>query len=156
MQSPKECPPVAVGVALPLLGLAILLIVVVPALVLQRLASENHEATQAVTHSYQVGAAVRSLRVELREIEQSAMILSMGSGTQRTRDRVRNADAALGKLMQEAIDLTQDNTAQQVRLGQLKELIGRRLSVSRRIAQTPAAEARPARSPHALASALGD
>ncbi|MET0892908.1 MAG: ATP-binding protein [Pseudoxanthomonas sp.] len=143
MQLPKDARLSRWEWQLPLLGLAILLIVVVPALILQRLASDNHEATAAVTHSYQVGAAVRSLRVELREIEQSAMIISMGSGTQRTRDRVRNADAALGKLMQDVITLTRDNTAQQVRLGQLKELIGRRLSVSRRIAQTPAADARP-------------
>ncbi|NDK38903.1 PAS domain-containing protein [Pseudoxanthomonas gei] len=143
MQLPKDARLPRWEWQLPLLGLAILLIVVVPAALLQRLASQAHAANEAVTHSYQVGAAVRSLRVELREIEQSAMIISMGSGTQRTRDRVRNSDAALGKLMQDVIGLTEDNTAQQVRLGQLKELIGRRLSVIRRIAQTPAAEAKP-------------
>ena len=143
MPSPKEARIWQWEWQLPLLGVAILLIVVVPALVLQHLATLNHEATRAVTHSYQVGAAVRSLRVELREIEQSAMIVSMGGGTQRLRDRLRDGDVALDRLMQQVIDLTEDNTAQQVRLGQLKELIGRRLAVSRRIAQTPATEAKP-------------
>ena len=128
---------------LPLLGAAILLIVVVPALVLQYLATQNYAANQAVTHSYRVEGAVSALRVELREIEQSAMILSMGAGTQRTRDRIRDADVVLDKSMQDVIDLTQDNTAQQIRLGQLKELIGRRLAVSRRIVQTPPDQARP-------------
>ena len=143
MQSPKDAGLWRWEWQLPLLGAAILLIVVVPALVLQHLASQNHDVTREVTHSYQVGAAVRSLRVELREIEQSAMIISMGGGSQRIRDRVRDADTSLGKLMQEVIGLTEDNTAQQIRLGQLKELIARRVSVSRRIAQTPASEVRP-------------
>ncbi|MEO6518405.1 MAG: ATP-binding protein [Pseudoxanthomonas sp.] len=128
---------------LPVLGAAILLIVVVPALVLQYLASENQKANQAVIHSYQVGAAVSALRVELREVEQSAMIVSMGAGTQRTRDRIEDVNDILGKSMQKVIDLTQDNTAQQIRLGQLKELIGRRLAVSRRIAQTAPEQAKP-------------
>ncbi|RZA32758.1 MAG: PAS domain S-box protein [Lysobacteraceae bacterium] len=143
MQVQKDTRPWTEEWVLPLLAAAVLLIILVPSLILQHLSRENLEAAEAVSHSYQVEAAVSALRVELREVELSAMIVSMGGGLERTRKRVQNSGPKVDALMQVLVDLTRDNTPQQIRIGQLKELIGRRLAITQRIALTPAAEARP-------------
>ena len=143
MQVQKDTRPWTEEWVLPLLAAAVLLIILVPSLILQHLSRENLEAAEAVSHSYQVEAAVSALRVELREVELSAMIVSMGGGLERTRKRVQNSGPKVDALMQVLVDLTRDNTPQQIRIGQLKELIGRRLAIPQRIALTPAAEARP-------------
>jgi signal transduction histidine kinase/CHASE3 domain sensor protein len=128
---------------LPLLAVVVLLIVVVPFLALRNLSRESIAAADAVSHTHQVEAAAHALTVELRETELSAMILSMGGGSANTRKRVEGGAAAIGPLLQELILLTRDNTLQQVRIGRLQELIGRRLAVARRIADTPASQAKP-------------
>lgn len=128
---------------LPLLAAVVLLIVLVPFLILQNLSRDNLAAADTVAHTHQVEAAVNALAVELREVELSAMILSIGGGTDSTRQRVEAGNAAVQPLLQQLILLTRDNTVQQVRIGQLKELIERRLAIARRLADTPAAQAHP-------------
>ncbi|MET0756330.1 MAG: ATP-binding protein [Pseudoxanthomonas sp.] len=129
--------------ALPVLAVAILLIVMVPFLILQDLSRDSLAAADSVGHTHQVEAAVNALAVELRETELSAMIISMGAGTPNTRQRVEKGAAAVQPLLQRLILLTRDNTVQQIRIGQLKELIERRLDITRRLAATPASEAQP-------------
>ncbi|MEO6102613.1 MAG: ATP-binding protein [Pseudoxanthomonas sp.] len=128
---------------LPALAAAVLLIVLVPFLILQDLSRTSLEAEEAVSHTHQVEAAVNALTVELRETEQSAMIASMGGGTATTRARVEHGLGAMHERLQVLLDLTRDNNAQQVRIGQLKELMERRLAVAARLANTPAADAMP-------------
>ena len=128
---------------LPLLAAAVLLIILVPFLILQDLSRDSLEAANAVGHTHQVEAAVNALTVELREIEESAMVIALGAGTPRIRARVENGEAAIQPLMERLILLTRDNTLQQVRIGQLKELIQRRLAVAQRLVATPAEQAQP-------------
>ena len=126
-----------------MLAAVVLLIILVPFLILQNLSRESLEAAGAVSHTYKVESAVNALTVELRETEQSAMVVSMGGGTARTRAQVEGGGAEIRQRLQSLIDLTRDNTAQQVRIGQLKELIERRLAIAARLADTPAADAGP-------------
>lgn len=128
---------------LPVLAAAVLLIVLVPFLILKDLSRDSLAAADAVSHTHQVEAAVNALTVELRETEESAMAIVLGSDVASTRQRVENGAEAIQPLLQNLILLTEDNTLQQVRIGQLKELMERRLAVARRLADTPAAEAKP-------------
>ena len=128
---------------LPVLAATVLLIVLVPFLVLKDLSRDSLAAADAVSHTHQVEAAVNALAVELRETEESAMAIVLGSDVASTRQRVENGALAIQPLLQNLILLTEDNTLQQVRIGQLKELMERRLAVARRLADTPAAEAKP-------------
>ena len=128
---------------LPLLALAVLLIVVVPFLVLQKLSRESLEAADAVAHTHRVEAAVNAMTVELRECEESAMAIVLGADTPYARARMAEAAAAVDPLMQELIALTADNSDQQVRIGQLKELFARRLAVAKRLVETPREQAAP-------------
>jgi len=128
---------------LPLLAAAVLLIILVPFLILQDLSRDSLRAADAVAHTHQVEAAVNALTVELREIEESAMAISLGGALPSTRQRVENGTTTVHPLLERLILLTRDNTLQQVRIGQLKELIERRLAVAQRLADTPAAQAQP-------------
>ncbi|RZA36980.1 MAG: PAS domain-containing protein [Lysobacteraceae bacterium] len=128
---------------LPLLAAAVVLIMLVPFLILQDLARDSLEASDAVAHTHQVEAAVNAMTVELREAEESAMAISLGGGLPSTRQRVREGAARVTPLLQRVIELTRDNTSQQVRIGQLKELMERRLETAGRLADTPAADAAP-------------
>ena len=128
---------------LPLLATAVLLIILVPFLILQALSRDSLEASDAVAHTHQVEAAVNGMAVDLRETEESAMAVSLDGGLASTRARVKEGRARLAPLLQRVIDLTRDNTAQQVRIGQLKELMERRLAVAERLVETPSAEAAP-------------
>ncbi len=128
---------------LPLLAAVVLLIVLVPFLILEDLSRDSLAAADAVAHTHQVEAAVNALTVELREIELSSTVISIGGGTENSRRRVENGAASVRPLMEKLILLTRDNTLQQVRIGQLKELIDRRLDVAQRLARTPAADAQP-------------
>ena len=128
---------------LPLLAAAVLLIILVPFLILQNLSRDSLKAADAVAHTHQVEAAVNALTVELREIEESAMAISLGGALPSTRQRVEDGSATVQPLLERLILLTRDNTLQQVRIGQLKELIERRLAVARRLADTPASQAQP-------------
>ena len=128
---------------LPVLAAAVLLIVLVPFLILQELSRDSLAAAETVSHTHQVEAAVNALTVELRETEESAMAIALGSDTPATRKRVEDGATALQPLLQRLILLTEDNTLQQVRIGQLKELMERRLAVAKRLADTSAEEAKP-------------
>ena len=64
---------------LPLLGLAILLIVVGPVILLQRLSRANLDAADAVAHTHEVEAAVMALALDVREIESSGMMIALGA-----------------------------------------------------------------------------
>jgi signal transduction histidine kinase len=129
--------------ALPALATAVLLIVLVPFLILQDLSRDSLAAADNISHTHQVEASVNALAVELREIELSAAIISMGAGSATTKARVAKGPAAVQPLLERLILLTDDNTPQQIRIGQLKELIGRRLDIAQRLAGTPADQAQP-------------
>ncbi|HZF98124.1 MAG TPA: ATP-binding protein [Pseudoxanthomonas sp.] len=124
-----------------LLALAIGLIVVVPFLLLQNLSRQSLKAADAVAHTYRVEAAVRGLTVELRETEGAAMAIALGIDIPFTRQRLTQGLAAVGPRLERVLRLTSDNRAQQVRLGQLKELLQRRLATATRLADASTPEA---------------
>ncbi|MET1025119.1 MAG: ATP-binding protein [Pseudoxanthomonas sp.] len=115
---------------LPLLTLAILLIVILPTLLLQQLFSSALNASAWVTHTHQVESQVNALTVELRESEESAMVLAMGVEMPRARERLKAAPANLESMLAQLETLTRDNAATQVRLGRLREILSRRIALA--------------------------
>lgn len=114
---------------LPLLGLSVLLIVVLPFLLLQELSENNLEAADAIAHTHQVEAAVDRLAVEVREVETSAMLLTLAGELPTARRRVIEGQAGIPAHLQRLIDLTRDNPKQQILIGQLRELIQSRMDI---------------------------
>lgn len=119
---------------LSLLGLAVLLIVVIPFLILQQLAREGREAADAVSHAHQVESAVHAMTVELREGEAAAMTIALGGDIPAARARLAESRGTTLQGLQRIIRLTAGNSAQQVRLGQLKEIMGHRQALVQRLA----------------------
>ncbi len=115
---------------LPLLTLAILLIVILPTLLLQQLFASALNASAWLTHTHQVESQVNALTVELRESEESAMVLAMGVEVPRARERLKAAPANLESMLARLETLTRDNAATQVRLGRLREILGRRIALA--------------------------
>lgn len=114
---------------LPALGLAMLLIVALPFLLLQELSENNLEAADAVAHTHQVEAAVDRLAVEVREVETSAMLITLAGELPTARRRVIEGQAGLPRHLERLIDLTRDNPKQQILIGQLRELIHSRMDI---------------------------
>jgi PAS domain S-box-containing protein len=115
---------------LPLLTLAILLIVILPTMLLQQLFTSALGASAWLTHTHQVESQVNALTVELRESEESAMVLAMGVEVPRARVRLKEAPANLEAMLAKLETLTRDNAATQVRLGRLREILSRRIALA--------------------------
>ncbi len=113
---------------------AILLIVVVPFVLLQKSSSESLAAMDAVAHSHEVNAAINTLLVDLREAEVAGLSVALGAQAPTLLQRLGRARAVLGQGFEEVVRLTADNPRQQVRLGQIKEAIDRRLEMVERVA----------------------
>ncbi len=118
---------------LPFIGVAVLLIVVAPALLRQRLQDESLAAADRVAHTRLIQAEVNALNVEVREVEQSALLVSLGADLPRLRARVQAARQHLPVLLARVMELTRDSPEQQVRLGQLKELLERRVGIAEQL-----------------------
>ena len=73
---------------LPLLGLVVVLIVVVPVVLLQSLSRANQEAADVVVHTHEVEAAVLGLALDVREMESSAMLIALGADHPLARERL--------------------------------------------------------------------
>lgn len=80
---------------LPAIGLAMLLIVVLPFLLLQELSENNPEAADAVAHTHQVEAAVDRLAMEVREVETAAMLITLSGELPNARSRFSKGCAAI-------------------------------------------------------------
>jgi PAS domain S-box-containing protein len=118
---------------LPFIGVAVLLIVVAPALLRQRLQDQSVAAADWVAHTRLIQAEVNALNVEVREIEQSALLVSLGVDLPRLRARVRQGRKTFPPLLARVMELTRDSPEQQVRLGQLKELLERRVGIAEQL-----------------------
>ena len=79
-----------------LLGLAILLIVVGPVILLQRLARDTQEAADAVIHTHEVEATVLGLALDVREMEASAMLIALGADHPLARERLKGTSNNAG------------------------------------------------------------
>jgi PAS domain S-box-containing protein len=122
---------------LPLLGLAILLIVVGPVVLLQRLSRANLEAADAVAHTHEVEAAVMAVALDIREIESSGMMIALGADHPLARRRLETGRQELPERFETLTRLTADNPEQLVRIGRLRELVDARLEVIEQLLEAP-------------------
>jgi len=114
---------------LPLLAAGIVLIMVAPFLLLQRLSEQNLEAADAVSHTHEVEAAVASLALSVRDAESAAMAIALGHDRPLARERLADSKIAIGPNFDRLTRLTADNPAQQVLIGRLRELVENRMDV---------------------------
>jgi PAS domain S-box-containing protein len=122
-----------------LLGLAILLIVVGPVILLQWLSRSIQEATDVVIHTHEVEAAVLGVALDVREMESSAMLIALGADHPSARERLRTGRASLPERFQTLARLTADNPEQLVRVGRLRELVDARIDVVDQLLEAPEA-----------------
>ena len=114
---------------LPLLAAGIVLIMVAPFMLLQRLSQQNLEAADAVSHTHEVEAAVASLALSVRDAESAAMSIALGHDRPLARQRYTDSKASIGPNLDRLTALTADNPAQQVLIGRLRELVDNRMDV---------------------------
>jgi len=114
---------------LPLLAAGIVLIMVAPFLLLQRLSQQNLEAADAVSHTHEVEAAVASLALSVRDAESAAMSIALGHDRPLARQRYTDSKASIGPNLDRLTVLTADNASQQVLIGRLRELVENRMDV---------------------------
>jgi PAS domain S-box-containing protein len=129
---------------LPFIGAAVLLIVVAPAMLRQSLQDRTLAAADWVAHTRQIQAEIATMNLELREVEQSSLLISLGVRLPRLRERVESSGQKVGPMIEHIVELTRDNPQQQVRLGQLKEVIERRLAIARQLLDNPSTTQRAA------------
>ena len=115
---------------LPLIGVAVLLIVVAPFLLRQQLQGDTLAAADLVAHTRQVQTELGALNVEIGEIEQAAVLASLGVPAPRLRTEVERGNQTLQPMLAHVMALTRDSPEQQVRLGQLKEVMERRVAIA--------------------------
>ncbi|WP_305804239.1 ATP-binding protein [Stenotrophomonas sp. YIM B06876] len=121
---------------LPVMALVAALIIVLPSLVLQRMAKDSAEASNWVMHTQQVGVRLYNLQADIREVESAALTLSKGIDTPMLRERLRRADEIIPTL-RELSALVQDSPEQLVRLGRIESMIEQRISLAQQIAAIP-------------------
>lgn len=124
---------------LPLLGLVIVLIVVVPVILLQGLSRANQEAADVVIHTHEVEATVLGLALDVREMESSAMLIALGADHPLARERLVAGRKSLPARFEELARLTVDNPEQLVRIGRLRELVNARIEVVDQLLEAPEA-----------------
>ncbi|WP_342317154.1 ATP-binding protein [Lysobacter sp. FW306-1B-D06B] len=112
---------------LPLLAAGIVLIMVTPFLLLQRLSEQNLQAADAVAHTHEVETAVAQLALTVREIESSGMLIALGVDQPLARERMASGKVELGPQFDRLTRLTADNPEQQVLIGRLRELVESRV-----------------------------
>ena len=122
---------------LPLLGLVILLIVVTPVLLLQRLSHANQDAADAVVHTHEVESAVLALALDAREMESSAMLVALGADHPLARERLETGRTSLPERFDALARLTVDNPRQLVRVGRLRELVNARIEIVDQLLEAP-------------------
>ncbi len=105
---------------LPAIGLAVVVIVVTPFLLLRQAAADIDGAWQMVTHSLETEAAVHRLAADMRSLESGALSLAAGVDNALLRERVLASRARILPTLQELQQLTRNDDAQLVRIGALQ------------------------------------
>lgn len=115
------------------LGLAALLIIVVPALTLQRLSADSVNAANWVAHTQAVGARLYNLQADIRDVESAALTLSKGIDSPALQERLQMADR-IDVNISELAQLVSDSPEQLVRIGKMDSMLERRMALAREIA----------------------
>ncbi|WP_202843839.1 sensor histidine kinase [Luteimonas saliphila] len=125
---------------LPALGLAIVLIVVTPFLVLRKAAVDTDAAWAMVVHTHETEATVHALAGDMRNMESGALSLAAGVDNALLRARVGESRARIPATLQKLQRLTRDNPDQQLRIGALQTNILLRKANADRIIDAEAAD----------------
>jgi len=115
------------------LGLAALLIVLVPSLALLQLSRDSVDAANWVVHTQAVGARLHVLQADIRDVESAALTLSRGLESQALRQRMRRADH-VDETLGELSALVSDSPGQLVRIGRLASVLGERMALAKAVA----------------------
>jgi len=115
------------------LGLAALLIIVVPSLLLLQLSRDSINAANWVSHTQAVGARLYVLQADIRDVESAALTLSKGVESDALRQRLRRADS-IGVTLAELSNLVSDSPEQLVRIGRITSMLERRMALAKQIA----------------------
>ncbi len=115
------------------LGLAALLIIVVPALTLQRLTADSVNAANWVAHTQAVGARLYNLQADIRDVESAALTLSKGIRSPALEQRLLTADNIDENLNELAL-LVSDSPEQLVRIGKMDSMLDRRMALAKEVA----------------------
>lgn len=124
---------------LPVLGLAIVAIVVGPFLIMRAAIGESDAATEKVMHTREVESLMQTVAADARSLEAAAMTRARGIDSPVLRQRIEEARARILPNVDAVLSLTRDNPEQQARLGALRSNLEQRLA--RIDAVTEAAEA---------------
>lgn len=117
------------------LALAALLIIIVPALTLQRLSHESVNAANWLAHTQAVGSRLYNLHAGIRDTESAALTLSLGVQSPALQQRLLRGEAATHDL-NELVRLLNDSPDQLVRLGRIESLLDHRMDLARQIARS--------------------
>src|SRR5690606_12285516 len=118
---------------LPALGLAVVLIVVTPFLLLRQAAQDIDGAWTMVAHTYRVEAHVQALASDIRNLEAGVLSLAGGVDTPLLRERIDDSRARITPTLQALEELTRDNPEQHLRLGALQANIAMRKAQAERM-----------------------
>ena len=117
------------------LGLAALLIVVVPSLLLLQLSRDSVNAANWVAHTQAVSTRLYVLQADIRDVESAALTMSKGVESDALRQRLRRADY-IGQTLGELSSLVSDSPEQLVRIGRITSMLERRMALSKQIAES--------------------
>jgi len=118
------------------LGLAALLIVVVPSLLLLQISRDSVNAANWVAHTQAVSARLYILQADIRDVESAALTLSKGVESDALQQRLRRADH-VGQTLDELSSLVSDSPEQLVRIGRISSMLERRMALAKEIAAAP-------------------
>ena len=113
---------------LPVLGLAIVAIVVGPFLIMRSAIGEADRATQKVVHTREVESLMQAIAADARSLEAAAMTRARGIDSPLLRQRIDEANARILPNVDAVLALTRDNPEQQARLGALRSNLEQRLA----------------------------
>ena len=121
----------------PALVLLIAAIVVVPFLYAQRSADAGDAAGELVEHTLRVEGAAQRMVAASRDFESAALTALMGASSPVIAKRLATGRPRAEAALDELEALTRDNPGQQVRIGELRAMLGQRFDAVERLQTTP-------------------
>ena len=112
---------------MPVLGLLIALIVIGPFLIIRAATLEAEHATADVVHTREVATLIHWVASDARSLEGAAVARSRGIDTPVLTRRIEESRDRVMPNLDRVLELTRDNSAQQVRLGELRNALEQRL-----------------------------